>query len=139
MNDLTMTNVWLGILAVISLIEFLVIAVVGFLAYRAYTQVMAVVDNVERVHIAPLRARVDGILDEVEVMTGKVRHAQDSVSSALHTAANVGSIFAGTVKSKTSPILSVIKGVRMAATAIMDRNGKSGSDGQPYITAGPRM
>jgi hypothetical protein len=138
MNDLTMTNVWLGILAVISLIEFLMIAAMGLFAYKAFKQVMSVVENVERVHIAPLRARVDAILDEVEVMTGKVKHAQDSVSSALHTAANVGSILAGTVKSKTWPILSIIKGVRMAATAIVERNGKSNS-GQPYITAGTRM
>jgi hypothetical protein len=137
MNDLTMTNVWLGILAMISLIEFLMIAAMGLFAYKAFKQVMSVVENVERVHIAPLRARVDAILDEVEVMTGKVKHAQDSVSSALHTAASMGSIFAGTVKSKTWPILSIIKGARMAASAILDRNGKSGT--QPYITAGTRM
>ena len=138
MNDLTMTNVWLGILAVTSLIEFLMIAAVGLFAYKAYKQMMTVVENVERVHIAPLRARVDAILDEVEIITGKVKHAQDSVA-AMHTAASVGSLLAGTVKSKTWPILSIIKGVRMAATAILDRNGKSGNHGQPYITAGTRV
>src|SRR5438094_7724388 len=99
MNDLTMTNVWLGILAVISLIEFLMIAAAGLFAYKAYKQVMTAVEAVERVHIAPLRARVDAILDEVEVITGKVKHAQDSVSAAFQTAANAGSLFACTVKS----------------------------------------
>ena len=136
MNDLTMTNVWLGILAVISLIEFLMIAAVGLLAYKAYKQMITVVENVERMHIAPVRARVDAILDEVEVITGRVKHAQDSVTAALHTAASAGSIFATSVKSKTWPILSVIKGVRMAAAAILDRNGKSGAHDRPYITAG---
>ena len=136
MNDLTMTNVWLAILAVVSLIEFLMIAAAGFLAYHAYKQLMNVVETMERVHVAPLRARVDAILDEVEVITGKVKHAQDSVSAAFHTAASAGSIIAGTVKSKTWPILSIIKGVRMAATAIIDRNGKTG---HPYITAGTQM
>jgi len=139
MNDLTMTNVWLGILAVISLIEFLMIAAVGLFAYKAYKQVMTVMDNVERMHIAPLRARVDGILDEVESITGKVRHAQDSVAAALHTATSAGSIFADTVKSKTWPIVSVIKGVRMAASAMLDRNGKSGYQTQSHITAGTSM
>src|SRR5689334_20284351 len=137
MNDLTMTNVWLGILAVISLIEFLMIAIVGLLAYKAYRQMMAVVENVERMHIAPLRARVDGILDEVEAITGKVKHAQDSVAAALHGAASAGSVFAGTVKAKTWPIVSVFKGVRMAAAAILDRNGKNNVPARPYITAGP--
>ena len=132
MNDLTMTNVWLGILAVISLIEFLMIAAAGFMAYRAYKQVMTVIDNVERVHIAPLRARVDLILDEVQVITGKVRHAQDSVAAALHTASSAGSVFAGSVKARTWPILGIIRGVRTAAATVM----KNGKDDRPYITAG---
>jgi len=136
MNDLTMTNVWLGILAVISVIEFLMIAVVGLLAYKAYKQMMTIVENVERMHIAPVRARVDAILDEVEVITGRVKHAQNSVTAALHTAANAGSIFTSTVKAKTWPIISVIKGVRMAAAAILDKNGKGGAGDRPYITAG---
>jgi len=139
MNDLTMTIVWLGILAVISLIEFLMIAAAGLFAFKAYKQVMTAMENVERVHIAPLRARVDGILDEVEVITGKVRHAQESVASVLNTAANAGSVFAGSVKARTWPIVSVIKGVRMAATAILDRNGKNASHDRPYITAGTQV
>jgi hypothetical protein len=139
MNDLTMTNVWLGILAVISVLEFLMIAAVGLFAYRAYKEMMTVVENIERVHIAPLRARVDAILDEVEIIAGKVKHAQDSVASAMNTAATVGSLFAGTVMSKTWPILSVIKGVRMAAAAILERNGKRGTQGRPYITAGTQV
>src|SRR5260221_3880407 len=104
MNDLTMTNVWLAILAVVSLIEFLMIAAAGVLAYKAYKQLTAVVETMERVHIAPLRARVDAVLDDVEGITGTVKHAQESVSAALPTAASDGSIIAGTVKSKTWPI-----------------------------------
>src|SRR5580765_6060555 len=56
MNDLTTTNTWLAILAIVSLIEFLMIAVAGVLAFRAYKQMMNVVETMERVHIAPLRA-----------------------------------------------------------------------------------
>jgi len=133
MNDLTMTNVWLAILAIVSLIEFLIIAVAGFMAFRAYKQVMEVLETVERVHIAPIRARVDGILDEVEIITGKVRHAQDSVSSALNTAAHAGSILAGSVKSKTWPIVGVLRGVKSVAESLLRKNGKRE---QPYITAG---
>ena len=136
MNDLTKTNVWLGILAVISVIEFLMIAAVGLLAYKAYKQMMTIVENVERMHIAPVRARVDAILDEVEVITGRVKHAQNSVTAALHTAASAGSFFTNTVKAKTWPIISVIRGVRMAAAAILDKNGKGGANDRPYITAG---
>jgi len=136
MTDLTMTNVWLGVLAVISLIEFLMIAAAGLLAYKAYRQVMTVVDNVERVHIAPLRARVDAILDEVETITGKVKQAQNSVTAVLHGAAHAGTAVAGTVKSKTWPIIGLIRGVRVAANAILDKDGKGRPHDRPYITAG---
>jgi type IV secretory pathway TrbL component len=131
MNDLTMTNVWLGILAVVSLIEFLIIAAAGFMAFRAYKQVMVVVQNIERDHVAPLRARVDAILDEVQVITGKVRHAQDSVSAALHTASSAGSIIAGSVKAKAWPIIGVLRGVRNIASTMFS----DGKHDQPYITA----
>jgi len=136
MSDLTMTNVWLGVLAVISLIEFLMIAAAGLLAYKAYRQVMTVVDNVERVHIAPLRARVDAILDEVEAITGKVKQAQNSVTAVLYGAAHAGTAVAGTVKSKTWPIVGLIRGVRVAANAILEKNGKGRTHDRPYITAG---
>src|SRR5712692_5452648 len=101
MNDLAMTNVWLAILAIVSLIEFLMIAAAGVLAYKIYKQVMVTIDTVERMHIAPLRARVDAVLDEVESITGKVKHAQETVSGVLHTAAGAGSLIAGTVKART--------------------------------------
>ena len=133
MNDLTMTNVWLAVLAIVSLIEFLMIAVGGFLAFRAYKQVIDVLDTVERVHIAPLRARVDAILDEVEVITGRVKDAQDSVSAAFHNAASAGSAIAVTIKSKTWPILGMIKVAQMTAKALLHKNGKHD---RPYITAG---
>jgi hypothetical protein len=133
MNDLTMTNVWLAILAIVSLIEFLMIAAAGLFAYKAYRQVMSVIDNVERAHIAPLRARVDAILDEVEVITGKVKHAQDSVTAALHSAGNVGSVLAENLRAKTWPIVGLLKSARVVAATLMQKNGKHT---QPYITAG---
>jgi hypothetical protein len=133
MNDLTTTNVWLGILAVVSLIEFLMIAAAGLFAFKAYKQVMNMMESVERVHIAPLRARVDGILDEVEVITGKVKHAQESVSAAFHTAGVATSILTTTMKSKTWPILGLIKGVRIVANSLRNKDEKRE---RPYITAG---
>ena len=38
MNDLTMTNVWLAILAIVSLMEFLMIAAAGLFAYYSISR-----------------------------------------------------------------------------------------------------
>src|SRR5688572_33290469 len=101
MDDLTWTNTWLAILAVIGLIQFLIVCAAGFFAFRMYQKAMTTIETVERVHIAPLRARVDGILDQVQVMTEKVKHAQDSVSDALKHVTGTGSAVAGTLDRKS--------------------------------------
>ncbi len=123
--DLTTTNVWLGILAVVSLLEFLMIVAAGVFAFKMYKQVMTTIETVERVHIAPLRARVDGILDEVQAVTHKVKHAQESVSDALRQVAGTGSMVAGAVRAKTWPIIGIIQGLKSVANTVM-KNGKHG-------------
>jgi hypothetical protein len=122
MENLATTNIWLAILAVVSLLEFLMICAAGFLAFRAYRQVMTIVENVERVHIAPLRARVDAMLDEVQVIIDRVKHAQASVTDAFKHVAGAGSTIAGTVKAKSWPIAGIISGIRSAAHSL--KNGK---------------
>jgi hypothetical protein len=124
MNDLTMTNFWLGMLAVVSLIEFLMICAAGFFAYKMYRQAMTTIETVERVHIAPLRARVDALLDEVQRITDKVKHAQDSLGHVFDTAVGAGSVIADTVRAKSWPVLGLINGVRMAASALFN-NGRN--------------
>jgi hypothetical protein len=131
MVDLTTSNVWLGILAIVSLIEFLMICAAGFFGYRLYQKVMATLDNVEREHLRPLHARADNILDEVQRITDKVRHAQDSVSDALKHVAGTGNAVAWAVKSRTWPILGVLQGLKSAASTVM-KNGRKGSADSSY-------
>jgi uncharacterized protein YoxC len=123
MADLTWTNTWLAVLAVIAAIQFLIMCAAGFMAYRMYQKAMTTIERVERVHIAPLRARVDGMLDQVQTMTDKVRHAQDSVSDALRHVTGTGSAVAGAVKSKTWPIVGIFQGLKSVATTMMG-NGR---------------
>lgn len=131
MADLTWTNTWLAILAVISVIQFLIVCAAGFMAYRLYQKAMTTVETVERVHIAPLRARVDGMLDQVQVMTNKVRHVQESVSDALRHVTGTGSAVAGAVKSKTWPIVGVLQGLKSVANTMMG-NGRHDPPDRSY-------
>lgn len=131
MVDLTQTNIWLAILAIVSVIEFLMIAVAGVFAFKMYQKVMTAIDTVERVHIAPVRARVDGILDDVQAMTNKVKHAQESVSDAFRHVTGTGSAVASVVKSKTWPIVGIIQGLKSVANSVM-RNGRHDHTDSPY-------
>jgi uncharacterized protein YoxC len=131
MVDLTTTNVWLAILAIVSLIQFLMICVGGVLAFRMYQKAMRTLETVERVHIAPVRARVDGILDEVQMMTAKARNAQESVAHALKQMSGTGNAVAYAVKSRTWPILGILQGLKSAASAVM-KNGRKDHTDSPY-------
>ena len=131
MVDLTWTNTWLAILAMISLIQFLIMCVAALFAYRMYQKAMTTIETVERLHIAPLRARVDGVLDQVQVMTEKVRHVQDSVSDAVRHVTGTGTAVAGAVKSKTWPIIGIIQGIKSVANTMMG-NGRHDHPDRPH-------
>ena len=123
MESLATTNMWLAILAVVSLLEFLMICAAGLFAYKAYRQVMTVVEQVQRTHIAPVRARVDAMLDEVQMLMDKVRHVQASVTDAFNHVTGAGTAIAGSVKAKTWPIAGIISGIRSAAQSL--KNGRN--------------
>jgi methyl-accepting chemotaxis protein len=133
MESLTMTNLWLAILAVVSLLEFLLICAAGFFAYRTYRRAMAAIETVERVHIRPLRARADFLLDEVQKLVDRVKHAQESVGDALSQVAGTGSAVAETVKAKAWPVVGIVQGIRAAAHSIR-KNGKK--DEPPFAHYG---
>lgn len=124
MESLETTNIWLGILAIVSLLEFLMIVAVGILGFKLYREAVSTIQAIERVHIAPLRTRVDLLLDQVEIMTDTVKHAQESVSDTLRHVTGAGTLVAGAVKAKAWPILGIIQGLKSAANAIR----KNGSD-----------
>ena len=128
MVDMTTTNVWLAILAMVSLIEFLMMCAAGFFAYRMYQKVMTTIDTVERVHIAPLRARADGILDEVQRINDRMKYAQDTVTEALKYVAGTGNAVAWAVKARTWPILGVLQGLKSAATTVIKNGRKNHGD-----------
>jgi hypothetical protein len=71
--DLTTTNVLLGIMAAVSLLEGLAVLgalLAGLLVYR---RVMQVVNSIEERQVAPAVARVTAILDDVKGVTSTVR------------------------------------------------------------------
>jgi hypothetical protein len=134
MESLQTTNVWLGILAVVSLLEFLMIVGAGVLAFRLYKEAMSTIQAIERVHIAPLRMRVDLLLDQVEIMTDTVKHAQESVSDTLRHVTGAGTLVAGAVRAKAWPILGIIQGLKSAANAIRKNDRDSSSSPAHYGT-----
>jgi hypothetical protein len=81
--DLTTTNVLLGIMAAVSLLEAAAVVALlagGLLLYRRLTHLIA---GIEGRHIAPAMSRVNAILDDVKVVSGVAKGAADSADAGF--------------------------------------------------------
>jgi hypothetical protein len=81
--DLTTTNVLLGIMAAVNLLEAVAIMVVIGGAFLVYRRVLQVVNRIEERQVAPAAARVNAILDDVKGVTSTVRQETGRLDGLL--------------------------------------------------------
>ena len=70
---LATTNILLGIMAAVSLLEALAVIGVFLGAFLFYRRVMRVIGGIEERQIAPAAAHVNAILDDIKDVTSTVR------------------------------------------------------------------
>jgi hypothetical protein len=122
-GELGTTNLLLGIMAAVSILEALVIIGIGIAGYMAYSKVMTLVEGLETRQVAPAMARVNAILDDVKEVTSKVKEETERVDHAIHhtidriddTADRVRS----NVRAKTSAMVGFVRGLRVAIEGIL--------------------
>ena len=121
--ELGTTNLLLGIMAAVSVLEALAIiglAVTGFMVYR---RVMDLVNGLETRQIAPAMARVNAILDDVKDVTGKVKEETERADQAIHR--TIGRIddtadrVRSNVRAKTSRVVGFVRGLRVAMESML--------------------
>jgi hypothetical protein len=121
--ELGTTNLLLGIMAGVSVLEALVIIGMGVAAFVAYRRVIELITGLEIRQITPLTARVNTILDDVKVVTTKLKEETERVDVAIHrtigrvddTADRVRS----NVRAKTSKVVGIVRGLRVALETMM--------------------
>ncbi|CAN5673042.1 hypothetical protein BH23ACI1_BH23ACI1_12120 [soil metagenome] len=122
-GNLETTNLMLGIMAAVSVLEALVligIAIGGFMMYR---RVMRLVTELETRQIAPLREKVDGILLDVKAVTARVSEQTERVDHAItdtmgrvdDTATRVTS----SVREKVNQATGVVRGIRAVLVSLL--------------------
>ena len=125
MIDLTTTNVLLGIMAVVSVLEALALIVAGVMGMRLYRQtteqIRQVTDQVkvlEQKHVEPLAAQATSILQTVQRIAARVEHSTtrvDSVvDSTVHSAEVAVDKVQGGVRRTAGTVVGVVRGVRTA-------------------------
>ncbi len=125
MDGLDTTNTMLGIIAGVSVLEALLILGVGVAAYRVYSRVMTLVNELEARQVAPAMARVNAILDDVKQVSSTVKEETVRVDSAIRNTMdrvdNTADRVRSNVRAKTSRIVGIVRGARVALEHILSR------------------
>lgn len=127
MGNLDTTNVLLGIMAGVSVLEAVVligIAVGGFMIYR---RVMQVVEDLETRQIAPLREKADAILADVKTVTARVsqqtERVDQAISGTIHRVDETADKVKGSVRDKVNQASGVLRGIRAVIVSLLNADG----------------
>ena len=124
--DLSTTNLLLGIMAVVSVLEALVVIGIGAAGFMAYRRVMTLLEGLENRQFAPAMARVNSILDDVKGVTTTVKEETNRVDQAIHTTIgridNTADRVRANVRVNTSRLVGVIRGTRVAIDTFLNHH-----------------
>lgn len=137
--DLGTTNTFLGIMAVVSVLEALLLIGIGVGGFLAYKRAMQLVADLEARQIAPLRQKVDGILTDVRAVTASVSHQTErvnhAISGTMERVDETADRVKGSVRDKVNQAAGVARGVRAAILALFG----SGTPHEPHAPAAGRV
>src|SRR5689334_17424247 len=127
--ELGTTNLLLGIMAAVSVLEALLIIGVGAGAFIAYKKVMEVVDGIEMRQVAPAMTRVNAILEDVKVVSAKVKEETERVDQAIHTTMDriddTADRVRTNVRAKTSRVVGFVRGLRVALEGMLHSEART--------------
>ena len=81
--DLTTTNVLLGILAAVSVLEAIAVLGVFLGAALVCRRLIKTIDGIESRHVAPASVRVNAILDDIKSVTSTVKGETSRMNQLL--------------------------------------------------------
>jgi flavin-binding protein dodecin len=123
--ELGTTNLFLGIMAAVSVLQALVLIGGGIAGFMAYRKVMRLVHTLEEQHVAPAMFRVNAILDDVKVVTAKVKTETERVDHAINSTIDrvddTVDRVRWNVRAKTSRLIGIVRGARLAIETMINR------------------
>jgi len=118
-GNLDTTNLFLGVMAAVSLLEALVLIGVGVLAYRLYTQAVQTVREIEARQIAPLAARVNTLMTSVDAILGDVKEVTSRVSNRTERVDTAIRNTTTSVSSRVNRVLTLVHTARAAVDGFL--------------------
>jgi hypothetical protein len=128
-GELGTTNLLLGIMAAVSVLEALLLVGVGAGCFTVYRRVMTLVEGLETRQVAPAMVRVNGILDDVKVVTTRVKEeterVDDAIRTTMHRVDDTADRVRSNVRIKTSRIVGFVRGLRVAIESILQTEART--------------
>jgi hypothetical protein len=130
---LSTTNLLLGALVLISVLEAVALAIVVVVAMRLYAQMVGTLRDVQQ-QLKPLAERandvaavVESITTDVKAATARAALGAEKASAAFETAVGVARMVRGnaraSVVSRALPLLSIARGLRVAYRSLVADRG----------------
>ena len=123
MGNLDTTNMLLGIMAAVSVLEALLLIGLGIGGFMVYRRVMQLVNDLETRQIAPLREKVDAILLDVKTVTARVSEQTErvdhAISGTIHRVDETADRVKGSVRDKVSQAVGVARGIRAVIASLL--------------------
>lgn len=124
MENLDTTNVLLGIMAAVSVLEALLLIGFGVGGFILYRRVMQLVNDLETRQIAPLRAQVDAILLDVKSVTARVSQQTErvdhAISGTIHRVDETADRVKGSLREKVYQAVGVVRGIRAVIASLLE-------------------
>ena len=111
--DLTMTNVWLAVLAMVSIIELAGLIALVVLAIPVLRRLDALIGMLER-EAAPALMRAHDVMDQMDDVAARVRRLDDDARFAADRVKRGVQTFVAAAQKTLGPALSLVRGVRQA-------------------------
>jgi flavin-binding protein dodecin len=119
------TNLYLGIMAAVAVLQALLVIGAGVAGFVAYRKVMALVNTLEQQHVAPLSLRMTSILDDVQVVSATVRAEAERVDHAINSTIDRVDDTVDRMRwnmwTQTSRIIGIVRGARLAIETMLGR------------------
>jgi hypothetical protein len=124
-GNLGTTNVILGIMAAVSVLEALLLVAAGVAGYLIYRRVTDLIEGLERRQVAPAMARVNAILDDAKVVSEKVKEEAERVDYAIRSTMtrvdDTADRVRTNVRARTSRFVGFVRGARVALETMLSR------------------
>lgn len=141
--DLSTTNLLLGIMAAVSVLQGLVLIGVGVGAFMAYRRVMQLVNDLEARQIAPIREKVEAILGDVKTISARVSQQTErvdhAISGTMDRVDETADRVRHSVRDKVNQASGVVRGIRAVVASVLSGTGKGTDTADPRATADGRF